>query len=413
MPAPPLRFPDAPPLPAAVSTFGPTRAFVDLDAIAANIEALAQRAEGSALMAVIKANAYGHGSLKVAETALKHGASWLGVYAVQEGLVLREAGIQAPILVFGPFTPAQAPAIIEASLTPTVTTLEAAAALQQAEQGRRVKVHVKIDTGLSRAGVARGDALSFLRALGDLPALEPEGIFTHFASADERSKEFVLEQLQRFQETVEHLAAAGFTFAFKHCANSAAIIEVPESHLDLVRAGISLYGYYPSDEVSRTLPLRPALRLHSTVTRLHRIPAGTGVGYGHEFVASRDTAIALAPIGYGDGLSRRMGNGRGRVLIRGRSCPVVGRVSMDLITIDATDVPGATPGDDVVLIGRSGNLQQTAEDVARWEGSISYDVLTALLPRVPRVYLRQGEPVAVMSLPTAPRVAPLDRAAAE
>ena len=377
----------------------PTRAEVDLDAITANARALKQLVAGVKLMAVVKANGYGHGASVVAEAALEGGADWLGVYTVEEGIVLRQAGITAPVLVFGPFGSGEAADVWRSRLTPTVTSLAAADALQRvAPNGETLPFHLKIDTGLARAGLSTEDAVPFMRALRQFSALWAQGLYTHFASADDLSPEPTRSQLRLFLQTADRLEAAGHSFVLKHAANSAATLCLPEARLDMVRTGISIYGYYPSQQVDKTVAVRPALSLLSAICRVHLVPAGAGVGYGHEFRGRRPTKIALVPVGYGDGLPRAFGLGCGLALVRGRAAPVVGRVSMDQITLDVTDVPGVEVGDPVTLIGAQGDIRQTADDVARQAGTISYEILAGLLPRVPRVYVRAGSVVGTARL---------------
>lgn len=387
-----------------------TRAEVDLDTIEANVRALRSQAHPAGLMAIVKANGYGHGAVMTAHAARQAGADWLGVYAPVEGAVLRDAGIGGPILVLGPFTAREARVMVDRDLTPTVTSLESAGLLQDAAGASQLRVHIKLDTGLQRAGVEWEDAVPFAAALRKFPALVIEGLLTHFASADEADKGAALQQLERFHTAATLLAEHGFSIPVLHTANTGGLLDLPETRLTLARAGIGLYGYYPSDAVSRSVPLRPALRLLSTVTRVHDVPAGTGVGYGFEHRCSRLSRIALAPIGYGDGLPRSLGNGRGRVIIRGSFVPIIGRVSMDQITIDATDVDGVQVGDEVTMIGSDGDATQTADDVGTATGTISYDILTGLLPRIPRVYMKAGNPVAVMSYETGPFVRDLPHA---
>jgi alanine racemase len=347
-------------------------------------------------MAIVKGDAYGHGAAAVAATALANGARWLGVYTVQEGVALRRASPTAPILVFGPFAPAEATQIWDARLTPTIHSIQGAAELQRsARAGNRLPFHVKVDTGLTRAGIEAEDAVLFMRNLQQFPALEAQGLYTHFASADARSKERSEKQLQRFFQVSRALHEVGFEFAVRHAANSAATLDLPASHLDVVRAGISLYGYYPSAHVSRDVALRPALSLVSAVTRVTRVPTGTGVGYDHEFRCARASTIALVPIGYGDGLARRLGNGRGTVLIRGMRAPTCGRISMDQVTVDVTDLPACHIGDEAVLIGRQGDAEQSADDLGAQADTISYEILTGLMPRVPRIYVSSGAIVGV------------------
>lgn len=379
-----------------------TRAVVDLDAIAANVHALRHHAHPSELMAIVKANGYGHGAVMTARAALGAGAAWLGVYSVFEGIVLRDAGIGAPVLVLGPFTAREAQELVARGLTPNVTSLESAAALQAASAEIPIPIHVKLDTGLQRAGVAAEDAVDFVRALERFPILRVQGLFTHFAASDEADKAPTHHQMEQFRAAARSLDAAGYRIPIHHTANTGALLDLPDTHLNLVRSGIGVYGYYPSHAVTRPVSLTPALHLLSRVTRIHEVPAGTGVGYGFEYRCPRASRIALAPLGYGDGLPRSLGNSRGRVIIRGRMAPIVGRVSMDQITIDATDIPDIRVGDDVTVIGSDGGETQTAEDVAAMAGTISYDILTGLLPRIPRVYTEAGKEAGVMTYRSGP-----------
>lgn len=375
-----------------------TRAEVNLDAIQSNVATLRKLSSAGHLMAVVKGNGYGHGATQIARTALSSGATWLGVYCVEEGVALRRDGISAPILVFGPLERGEAEDIWSYQLTPTIATLEAAAALQDSSHGRTLQFHLKIDTGLTRAGIAPHEAIPFMQRLRQYPALEPKGLFTHFASADEPAKDPARKQLAIFLDTAGRLADAGFTFPIKHAANSAATLELPESHLDMVRVGISLYGHHPCAEPMEAVPLHPALSLVSKIIRLQAIAPGTGVGYGHHFRAPRRSIVALVPIGYGDGLPRRLGGGRGRVLVRGRFAPIVGRISMDQITVNVTDILDVSLGDPVTLIGSQDSLDQTADDLADQAGTISYEILTALLPRVPRIFVSQKKIVGTLGL---------------
>jgi alanine racemase len=381
-----------------------TRAVVNLDAIASNVHALRRHANSPQVMAIVKANGYGHGAVMTARAAVRAGAAWLGVYSVVEGLVLRDAGITTPVLVLGPFTAQDARELTVNDLTPTITSLESAGFLQAASENVPVPIHVKLDTGLQRAGVAAIDALDFVRALDRFPSLRVQGLFTHFAASDEADKTATYEQMERFRDAAWALNNAGYRIPIHHTANTGALLDLPETHLSLVRTGIGLYGYYPSDAVSRPIALTPALRLLSRVTRIHDVPIGAGVGYGFEHRCAIASRIALAPLGYGDGLPRMLGNSRGRVIIRGQLAPIVGRVSMDQITIDVTNIPDVQMGNDVTVIGTDGIETQTADDVAAMAGTISYDILTGLLPRIPRVYIEAGKEVGVMSYRSGPFV---------
>ncbi|MGH2447975.1 MAG: alanine racemase [Chloroflexota bacterium] len=364
---------------------------MNLDAIGRNVSALKRAAGEAELMVVVKANGYGHGAARVAESALASGAGRLAVFTVDEGRDLREAGIRAPILVFGPWEQPEADALADLRLTSTISNDHQAGWLQTASRGRLIHVHLEIDSGLNRGGFEPSEAEPLLRRLARLQSVEVEGIFTHFASADNGELEPTGSQYRVFKDLVNSLESAGFHFRFVHAANSAAILDFPQTHERLVRAGISAYGYHPSGKTSGALALEPALALRSSVARLHTVRAGEAVGYGGEFVPVKDTPVALVPIGYGDGFPRNLGLGNGRVIIRGASLPVVGRVSMDQITVDASDVPDTTVGDEVVIIGRQAETCQTADDLAAWSGTISYEILSRLSPRIPRLYVRDAD----------------------
>lgn len=378
----------------------PMWAEIDLGAIERNVAAVKrQLRDGAEVMAVVKANAYGHGAVRAARAALAGGARWLAVNLADEGVELRRAGITARILVLGYVPPWEADKIVFYGLTPTVNTHQLALALASAAKQRSLPlpVHVKVDTGLSRFGLPPEEVVPFVQCLATVPQLQFEGLWTHFASADERDKTFAHAQLALYHNTLARLAEAGLAPRLRHAANSAAALDLPEAHLDCVRLGISLYGLYPSAEVSRAVPLAPAMTLKSRVARLRLLPAGSTVGYGRTFTAGRPTLVALVPGGYADGLRRALGN-VGSVLVRGRRAPIVGRVSMDQIVVDVTDIPGVEHDDEVVILGRQGGDEITADELAGWMGTINYEVVTGVSQRVPRVYLRDGEVVAVESL---------------
>ncbi len=382
-------------------TFPPlTWAEIDLDAIAHNVRAIqAHVGPDTAIIAVVKANAYGHGAVPIAQTVLENGATRLAVARLEEGIQLRQAGITAPILVMGYTLPAQASAFVRWDLTPTVNTLEGAQALSAAAEatGRRRAVHVKVDTGMGRYGLLPGEVVDFVRALAALPGLTLEGLYTHFAVADLADKSYTHRQFSRFLEVVQAVEAAGFSIPLKHAANSAATLDLPETHLDAVRPGLILYGMRPSDEVEPAIPLRPALTLKSHVARLRTLPSGSSISYGRTYITTRPTPVALVPVGYGDGYHRLASN-RGAVLIRGRRAPIVGRVCMDQFVVDVSDIPGVAQDDEVVLIGRQGDEVITAEEVAGWVETINYEVTTSLLPRVVRRYVKGGRVVGEIAL---------------
>ncbi len=370
---------------------------VDLDAIARNTEYLMEVAgPGVAMMAIVKANAYGHGAVPVARIALQRGASMCGVATLSEALSLREAGIQEPILLLGYASPLEADTIVANGLRATVFSMDVARALSQAANAlhRHAHVHVKIDTGMSRLGLPPSEARSFVESLMALPRLDVEGISTHLATADSPNArempdwgvEYTRKQLERFQDIVEKLAAAGIDVPYIHAANSAALLAYPESRFTMVRPGIALYGLHPSSDVPCPAGIRPALTFKARVTQIQDLPAGAYVSYGCTFRADRPCRVAVLSVGYADGF-RRAPTNWGHVLIRDRLASLVGRVCMDQSMIDVTDVPGVRVDDEVVLIGAQWSQRLSAEDVAARSGTINYEVTTGIAARVPRFYL--------------------------
>lgn len=364
---------------------------VDLDAIQRNVAVLRRRAPGAALIAVVKADAYGHGAVAVAEAALAAGATRLAVYTCDEGVVLRRAAVSAPILVMGYLQPAEARTVVQHDLTPTVVSVQQALALSVAAQsaGRRVPVHLKVDTGMGRAGVAPSEVVALAERVAGLAALDLEGLFTHFATADEPDRTFLCQQFEVFRWVLDRLGDAGIAVRIRHAANSAATLTFPEAHLEAVRCGIALYGLRPSATCGDDAGLRPALSLRASVARVFELSLGESVGYGRTFVAQRPARIALLPVGYGDGLSRALSN-RGQALVHGVRVPIVGRISMDQCTLDVTAVPPVAPGDEAVLLGRQGEEEITADKIAALLGTINYEIVTALGLRLPRLYYRAG-----------------------
>ncbi|GEA14093.1 MAG: alanine racemase [Moorella sp. (in: firmicutes)] len=367
----------------------PVWAEIDLDAIAHNVRAIKKiLAPQTEIMAIVKANAYGHGAVPVARTALASGVTWLGVATLDEALALREEGITAPLLILG-YTPAEdAGRVVAADLSQTVFSLEQARVLNAAAAaaGTRARLHLKIDTGMGRLGFLPDRAVAEALAIARLPHVRLEGIFTHFAAADAADKTYTRRQLALFQRVITDLEQQGITFPWRHAANSGAIIDLPETHFNLVRAGIILYGHYPSPEVRRErLDLRPAMTLKTRVVLVKEVPAGTYISYGCTYCTPAPARIATLPVGYADGYSRLLSN-RAEVLIRGRRAPVIGRVCMDQCMIDVTAVPEASTGDEVVLFGHQGEQYLPVEEVAAWMGTINYEILCLISGRVPRVY---------------------------
>jgi len=368
---------------------------VDLDRVEANVRALKQRAGEAHLLAVVKANAYGHGAVPVARAALAGGAWGLGVISVEEGEELRRAGIEAPVLVLGSSAAVLARRLVANDLRVTVASLALGEALSSAarEAGNEVFVHVKVETGLNRFGVLPDEAVALAEALRDLPGVVVEGLATHLASVDEGDKSFTFEQYRAFRACSDRLPWV----PLHHVSSTGAVLDLTELRLALVRCGIGVYGYYPSDEVSRSVELRPALALRSRVARVATLQAGESVGYARAWRAPRQSRVALVLAGYGDGVRRSLSN-RGVALVRGQRAPFAGRVAMDMLMLDVTDIPGVAVDDEVTLIGEQGDESVSADEVGSLAGTISYEVLAGIMARVPRLFLRGGRVVACQDL---------------
>lgn len=362
------------------------RRTVDLGAIEENMRLIRSAVPaGVRTLAVVKADGYGHGAAETARAAIRGGADFLAVAAEDEGVRLRQAGLEAPILVLGAVTGGYAELAVEYGLIQTVCSPEMVRLCEEAarKENKQTEVHLKVDTGMGRIGVrneAERDAV--LRALGECPHVKLTGVFTHFADADgdEEGMAYTREQFTRFQNLIAPLGNG----ILRHCANSAAIHRMPEYGLDMVRAGISLYGYPPVD---CDLPLRPCMRWTAKVSYVKDVPAGCSVSYGRTYETREPRRIATVTCGYADGYHRAAG-GKAQVLIRGRRFPVVGRICMDQMMADVTGDGEIAPGDEVVLMGREGDEVISAEDLARWSGTISYEILTDAGSRVERIFTR-------------------------
>jgi alanine racemase len=364
---------------------------VDLDAIHHNTAGLCEVVAPAGLCAVVKADAYGHGALEVARTALSAGASWLAVALCEEGVKLRQAGLEAPILVLSEPAPEAMGPCVEWGLAPTISTGAgiAGAEAAAASRGATLRVHLKVDTGMHRAGVEPSQALPLARAAAAAPHLRFEGLWTHLALAEQLDNDFTAEQLARFETVRASLAAAGLHPDLVHTANSAGAIAHPASRYDLVRCGIALYGYPPGPAVAKALSrlglsLRPALSLKARVSSCRWLPAGERVSYGRVRPLPQDSLVATVPLGYADGVPRRL-SGDGEVLIRGRRRPLAGTITMDQLLVDCGPDSGVEVGDEVVLLGSQGAEHVGAEEWAALLGTISYEVLCNISPRVPRV----------------------------
>lgn len=350
-----------------------------------NIKAIKSKIAGGAkFCAVVKADAYGHGAVKVAKRALSLGADYLAVAVLSEAIELREANITAPILILGATTIEEAEAVVRYDVTQAVFTIEAASALSKAAivQNKVAKVHLVTDTGMGRIGVRPEDAGKLAKKIAELKNIELEGMFSHFAAADESDKSFAREQLKRFKTALDAVEGEGVKLKIRHLANSAAILELPETHFDMVRAGIILYGLWPSSEVERVIELKPLMSVKARVTFVKTLYAGETVSYGCTYTAEKDTRIATLPLGYADGWSRLYA-GKASVLFAGKLLPVVGRICMDQCMIDASSAPELKIGDTVTIFGAE---KITADTLAAHLGTINYEVVCMMSPRLPRVF---------------------------
>ena len=365
---------------------------IDLAAIRANLSAIHTRlGDCTPVMAIIKADAYGHGAVRVAR-AIDDLVAAYGVAVADEALELREAGIKKPILILGYVEPCRYRELVRNHISPAIFSFEAAAALSEAAvlERREAILHLAVDTGMTRIGFHPTDeSIAVIRRIAALPGLYIEGMFTHFACADMADKTSARRQHDLFVDFCGRVSHAGICVPIYHCSNSAGIMEFEDAHMDMVRAGIILYGLYPSDEVDQSvLKLQPALSLRARITHVQHVPAGTGISYGSTFVTKRDSVIATVPVGYADGWPRALSN-KGRVLVRGQFAPIAGRVCMDQFMIDVTDIPGVRPGDVATLIGRDGANEIPIEEPAALAGSFQYELPCVLSKRIPRRYLER------------------------
>ena len=369
----------------------PTVAQVSLAALRANCRRACELVGPAVrVMAVVKADAYGHGAVAAARAFLAGGAAVLGVSTVEEGIELRRAKLTAPVVVLGGHFPGEETGVVAHDLAVALWARPAAEALARVAgaRGRRARVHLKVDTGMTRLGLDLADVRAFGEFVRDQAALMIEGVFSHFASADAVDTVVARAQVERFLAARSALAEVGLGTLAAHLANSAAVLAAPQAHFSLVRPGLMLYGYAPAAHLSARASVVPAMRLVTAIVQTRRVQTGTPVGYGGAFVTQRPSTIAVLPLGYADGLHRLASN-RGAVLVGGRRAPIVGRVCMDHTMIDVTDVPGAAVGDAVVVVGQQGNETIDATELAGWCETISYEVLTSVARRVPRVYVEE------------------------
>lgn len=372
----------------------PTYIVIEMDNIIHNLQELMRyTAKGAKTMAVVKADAYGHGIVEVSKICCDNGADCLGVAILEEGIFLRENGVQAPILILGATFPERAEDVIKHDLIQGVSSVAIVQSLAEAARKlkKEARVHVKIETGMNRIGAIPGVDMDHLveELKMNRDYIKVEGAFSHFAKADEKDKSYAGIQYGNLLRGLEQLAGAGFRDILRHMANSAGIIDLPETHLNMVRQGISLYGYYPSREVRQDVDLKPALSWITHVAHIKVISEGESVGYGCTYVAGKESMIATLPVGYADGYPRALSN-CGCVLIHGCKAPIVGRVCMDQLMVDVSSIEGVKTGDQAILIGQQGEVAITAEDMANQIGTISHEILTGIATRVPRIFNYQN-----------------------
>ncbi len=366
---------------------------IDLDAVKRNMSSMRAALEDDVkIMGVVKTDGYGHGAVPVAQ-AIEPYVSGYAVATIEEARNLQRHGTEKPILILGVTHPDDYGRLIKNGIRPSVFTMEQAQLLSSAAvgMGKTAMIHLAVDTGMNRIGMSCGpEGAELAAAIGELPGIFVEGIFTHLSRADESDKTSARRQMKRYADFLEMARARGLTVPVRHISNSAGILDMPGTHYDMVRAGISIYGMYPSDEVDKSrVPLWPAMSLLSRVTYVKEIGTGEEISYGGTFVTDRVTKVATVPVGYGDGYPRNL-SGKGYVLIHGKRAPILGRICMDQFMVDVTDIPGVREEDEVTLIGRDGNECILVEDLARLCGGFHYEIVCDIGKRVPRVYVCDG-----------------------
>ena len=369
----------------------PAWAEIDLDAIAYNTRNIKQLIGNKDLIAVVKANCYGHGAIDIIPTLLENGASRLAVAMISEALEIRENKITAPIMILG-FTPLYlGEELINNDIEQTVYDLDYARELSKIALSfnKKAKIHIAMDTGMGRIGFLPNEkSIDDITEIYSLEGIDVVGIFTHFSTSDEKDKEYSHQQFTKMMSMMDELQKRGVNIPLKHVANSGAIIDLPNTYLDAVRAGIILYGYYPSDEVNKSnLALKPALTLKATITNVKTLEKDMYISYGRTFKTTNKTIVATIPVGYADGYIRKLGE-NGKVIIKDQFAPIIGRICMDQFMIDVTNIPDVKIGDEVILLGEKNNLKYNADDIAEKLGTINYEVTCMLKSRLPRVYIK-------------------------
>jgi alanine racemase len=366
----------------------PTICGIDHEALRSNLRQIRDKVGSCVkILCMVKANGYGHGATEISPTLARAGADAFGVATLEEAVQLREAGIQAPLIVLAGVFPAQLDTFVEYKLTPVVHDLISLKALDRESSRRQVqlKVHLKVDTGMGRLGFLAAEADQWIAAIKQAESLHIQGVFSHFSHAESVQGDYTQKQLEIFKRVLGQLRSADVIPDLVHLANSAATITLPAAYFDMVRPGLMLYGVYPSPNMKEQINLKPVLSWKTKILQLKNVPSGTSVSYGQTYVTERESLIATLPIGYADGYPRFLSN-RGEALVRGQRARIAGRVCMDLTMIDVTDIRNVRQGDEVVLLGRQGAAEISADEIAAWANTISYEILTSIGARVPRIH---------------------------
>lgn len=365
---------------------------VDLDAMKWNIERIRSRiAPECRILLVVKADAYGHGAVRISRFAEECGVHMLGVATLDEGRELRKSGIGLPILILSPVLEEELDEVLDNDLAAAVSTVDFAEAASRAalRKGRPCPVHIEVDTGMGRAGLPHGRAVDMIRGIASFDGLRLDGIFTHFPASD-GDFDFTRDQISSFTDIIDTLGGSGITFEYVHCANSAAILNFPSSHFNMIRPGLLVYGHASSISLEGTLDVIPIMSFKTRLILVRDMPAGASISYGRTFIAEKRFTMGIIPVGYGHGMSHRLSN-TGEVLFRGARVSITGRVTMDMTMIDLSRFPDARVGEEVVLFGRQGESEISADEIARWDGTLNYEVLCRISKRVVRVYLLSGK----------------------
>lgn len=376
----------------------PVWAEINLDNLAFNIKQIKSKLKNQEVIGVVKADAYGHGAVDIAPVLLENGVTKLAVAVISEAVELRRSGVMCPIMILG-YTPlSQGDNILKYDIEQTVFSYEYALELSKMAEKRHitVKIHIALDTGMGRIGfLPEENSVEAVYNISKLPNIEIEGLFSHFSTADEDNKEYTKLQFERYNWFYKRLQEKGVAIRIRHIANSAAIMDLPETHLDGVRPGIILYGYYPSEEVIKEhLKLKPVMTLKTNIVHIKDVKSGEYISYGREFKCERSSKIATLPVGYADGYTRLL-NGKAKVIINGEFAPVVGRICMDQCMVDITDLSAAEVGDEVILMGEEGGNKFDADDIAKLIGTINYEIVCMINKRVPRVYTRNDNVIKI------------------